>query len=285
MRSLIAPHVDVNSTDADGSTALHWAAQRDNVELVDLLLAAGANAKAATRYNITPLSLACMNGNAAIVERLLKAGADPNAASEEGETALMTAALNGKPDAVKVLLAMAPMSHAKDPVKGQTALMWAASEGNTAAVKLLLEPGADIKAKSKGGFTPLLFAVRKATSMPRRPCWIAARTSTTPHRRNQRAEHGHRECLFRTRLRSAGSRRRSECNGPARLGAAHDWRGCENPAPTARPESETRRMVRQSPTGQCHAAGAREEAARKRARIRTLASTGRIRSSTRKAAR
>ena len=69
--------------------------------LVDLLLAAGANVKAATRYNITPLSLACTNGNARIVDRLLKAGADPNGTSEEGQTALMTASLTGKPDAVQ----------------------------------------------------------------------------------------------------------------------------------------------------------------------------------------
>jgi ankyrin repeat protein len=38
--------------------------------------------------------------------------------------------------------------------------MWAASEGNTEAAGLLVEFGADVKAKSNGGFTPLLFAVR-----------------------------------------------------------------------------------------------------------------------------
>ena len=40
--------------------------------------------------------------------------------------------------------------------------MWAAAEGNTAAVDVLLEAGADLDAKSNGGFTPLLFAVRNA---------------------------------------------------------------------------------------------------------------------------
>src|SRR5512135_1282426 len=38
--------------------------------------------------------------------------------------------------------------------------MWAASEGNTAAAETLIEFGASLKATSKGGFTPLLFAVR-----------------------------------------------------------------------------------------------------------------------------
>jgi uncharacterized protein len=161
VRSLIAAKTDVNGADVDGSTALHWAAQRDSVDLVDLLLGAGANPKVASRYNITPLYLASMNGNAAIIERLLKAGADVNGTAEEGETALMTASLTGKPDAIKVLLDHGADVQVKDPSKGQTALMWAASEGNTAAVELLLNAGADLKAKSKGGFTPLLFGVRE----------------------------------------------------------------------------------------------------------------------------
>jgi ankyrin repeat protein len=87
VRALLAQPTNVNATDADGSTALHWAAQRDNAEIARLLIAAGANVKAATRYNITPLWLACGNGDAAIVSALLDAGADPNEVAEEGETA------------------------------------------------------------------------------------------------------------------------------------------------------------------------------------------------------
>ena len=46
----------------------------DDAELVDQLIRAGANVKAANRYGITPLYLACVNGNAAMIEKLLKAG-------------------------------------------------------------------------------------------------------------------------------------------------------------------------------------------------------------------
>jgi len=160
VRLLIAQHVDINASEPDGSTALYWAAQRANADIVDVLLAAGANPKIANRYNVTPLSLASMNGDAAIIERLLKAGVDANSTSEEGQTALMTASLSGKVDAVKVLLEHGADVNIQEPIRGQTALMWAASEGNAGVVELLLKSGADFKMKSKTGFTPLLFAVR-----------------------------------------------------------------------------------------------------------------------------
>ena len=160
VRSLLQHHADVNATEADGFTALHWSAQRDNLEIADLLLNAGANVKAASRFNITPLSLACTNGDAAMIDRFLKAGADPNATSEQGQTALMTAALTGKTDAVKLLLVRGAKVNTKEPWKGQTALMWAASEGNTDAAGMLIEFGAEVNAKSNSGFTPFLFAVR-----------------------------------------------------------------------------------------------------------------------------
>src|SRR5712691_4299823 len=54
VRSLLAHHIDLNATEPDGSTALHVAAQRDNLEIAGLLIDAGANVTAATRYNITP---------------------------------------------------------------------------------------------------------------------------------------------------------------------------------------------------------------------------------------
>jgi ankyrin repeat protein len=158
--ALLAQKANVESTEADGSTALHRAAQRNDAKLVDSLLAAGANPKAATRYNITPLYFACLNGNLAMVDSLLKAGADPNSTAEEGQTALMTAALSGNPQVLKLLISQGAKVDAAEPYRGQTALMWAASEGNSEAVAMLVEFGASLKTKSKGGLTAFLFAVR-----------------------------------------------------------------------------------------------------------------------------
>jgi ankyrin repeat protein len=161
VRALLQQRVDVNAPQADGMTALHWAAYQDDAALTALLVKAGANVKAANGYGVTPLSLACTNGNSSIVELLLNAGADPNTALPGGETALMTAARAGLPASVKALLFHGARVDDKDDRRGQTALMWAAAEGHAAVVKELLEAGGDLHARVASGFTPLLFAVRE----------------------------------------------------------------------------------------------------------------------------
>ena len=160
VRSLLERGASLASTAPDGSTALHVAVLGDNLEIADLLISAGADVEARTRYYVTPLSLACTNGNEAMIRRLLEAGADPAGTSEEGQTALMTASLNGNADALKVLLTRGVDVNVREPNRGQTALMWAASEGNSAAAELLIEFGAEVRATSTSGFTPLLFAVK-----------------------------------------------------------------------------------------------------------------------------
>ncbi len=158
--ALIADRVDVNSGDADGTTALHWAAHHGDPETTALLLRAGAAVGTANRLGMTPLALACESGNAAVIGELVEAGADPNTTGPEGETALMTAARTGVVDAVQLLLDHGADPNAHEGWRGQTALMWAAAENNIGAAEALLHRGADIHARSGGGFSPLMFAVR-----------------------------------------------------------------------------------------------------------------------------
>ena len=66
-RSLVTKHPDINATDAEGLTALHWAVQRDNVPLVELLIRSGANVRLTSRYHVSPLYLAATNGNTAVI--------------------------------------------------------------------------------------------------------------------------------------------------------------------------------------------------------------------------
>jgi ankyrin repeat protein len=149
VRSLLQQKADVNATQADGMTALHWAASQNDLETAQLLLRAGAKPDAATRYGVTPLFFACENGNAALIDLLLRAGVNPNSANPGGETALMTAARTGKLDAVKLLLDRGASIDAKESVREQTALVWAVVEKHADVVKLLLARGADVNAQTK----------------------------------------------------------------------------------------------------------------------------------------
>ncbi len=150
VRNLLKQHADVNAAQGDGTTALHWAAYRDDLELAQLLLQAGASVKAATREGaITPLFMACTNGSAPMIEALLKGGAEVNATKSNGTTPLMTAAASGNAAAVKLLLDHGAQINAKEDAHGQTAIMFAAALDRADVVRLLLERGADANLTTK----------------------------------------------------------------------------------------------------------------------------------------
>jgi ankyrin repeat protein len=161
LRSLLEQQADVNAPQADGTTALQWAAHRDDLEMAELIIGAGADVNAANHYGVTPLSLACTNGSAAMVERLLKAGANPNAVQQTGETALMTASRSGNVEMVNLLLTHGADVNDRETRRGQTALMWAVEQKHPEVARALIEHGADVHAQSASGFTPLLFAAQQ----------------------------------------------------------------------------------------------------------------------------
>jgi ankyrin repeat protein len=132
-----------SSQRGDGTTALHYAVQKDNLAEVVKLLRSGANPNGANRYGVTPLSLAALGGRAAIVRALLEAGADANTASGDGESALMAASRAGNADVARLLLDRGADVDGREGWQGQTALMWAAAEDHPDVVALLLERGAD----------------------------------------------------------------------------------------------------------------------------------------------
>jgi uncharacterized protein len=149
VRAALARKADVNAPQVDGATALHWAVERDDVELAELLLTAGARASARTREGVTPLQLAAINGSAGMLGRLIKSGADPNAPlTPARDTALMLAARTGKTDAIRVLLEAGADINAKETWGGTTALTWAVAEGHADAARMLIAAGADVNARS-----------------------------------------------------------------------------------------------------------------------------------------
>jgi len=126
----------------------------DDAELVRLLLTAGADAKLANRYGVTPLTLAVTNGSPAIIRLLLDAGADANALDPAAETMLMIASRVGVIEAVRLLLDRGAVVDTRDKTYQQTALMIAVREGRPDVVQLLISRGADVNAKTRAGATP-----------------------------------------------------------------------------------------------------------------------------------
>ena len=182
--ALVEQGVSANVRQADGATALHWAAHWDDAAMADALVRAGADVDAANDFGATPLWLACLNGSAAMVAALLTAGADANAALPSGETVLMTASRTGSAGAVRLLASHGADLNAREHTRGQTALMWAVAQQHPDVVETLVVLGADMHARSAplprrihtrtagfnptgvietvlGNNTPMLFAARQ----------------------------------------------------------------------------------------------------------------------------
>jgi len=102
---------DVNAQDDAGETALSNAASSGHVDLVKLLLEAGADVGA---EGSTAIIQAASSGlsydpegrsqRGEVVNLLIEAGADVNVKSGWGETALMNAATDGNPEVTRQLL-------------------------------------------------------------------------------------------------------------------------------------------------------------------------------------
>ena len=150
VRALLKQGADVSAPHADGMTALHWAADRGDAALVEILLYAGANTGAVTRLGqYTPLHLAARSGSAPVMRALLKAGAQAAAPAATGVTALHLAAASGNADAVTALLDAGVDINIRETESGQTPLIFAASAGQLSTISVLLKRGADVKIASK----------------------------------------------------------------------------------------------------------------------------------------
>jgi ankyrin repeat protein len=145
VRALLAQGADVNAARADGMTALHWAADRADAGMVEVLLHAGASVRAITRNgNYTALHLASRVGQATAVKALLEAGSDPEAqTSSGGAKPLHFAALSGDVATVNALLDKGADPNTREQQWGQTPLIFAAAANRAAAIRVLIERGAD----------------------------------------------------------------------------------------------------------------------------------------------
>ena len=146
--------------DSRGNTPLLAAAQMNNVPLVKLLLAKGADPSAMNYKHRDILNAAVSVGNPEIARLALQAGADPTQVTSVYEgSALIYATHQAELEIMELLIAAgAPLDRVNN--LGWTALLEAVILGDggedyVSAVRLLLAAGADRNISDKKGKTPL----------------------------------------------------------------------------------------------------------------------------------
>ncbi len=120
----------------------------------DLMVAAvddGARIDARDADGRTALMFAAFNGYTECVRWLLERGAAVGARENLGRTALMFASTGPFPETVQLLLEFASNPHDADQFEGWTPLMFAAGEGQLEVVRVLLDHGANPNATDKDG--------------------------------------------------------------------------------------------------------------------------------------
>ncbi|XP_047101143.1 ankyrin-1-like [Schistocerca piceifrons] len=103
VRLLLAAGADAGARDESGCTTLHWAAERGHAAVVRLLLSAASDPNARSQKGWTPLHFAAYCGRAEATAALLEAGADRGVWTNDGRTPLDYAVLCNHRQLVQML--------------------------------------------------------------------------------------------------------------------------------------------------------------------------------------
>jgi len=160
VKRFVEQGTDVNTKDDQLNwTALHWVAFTGHQDVIELLLAKGANVNAKDEWNDVPLHYAAVAGKSDLVGLLLAKEAEVNSKDDSGKTPLHDAATQGHQEVVEMLIAAGADVNAKDQ-DGRTPLHQAARKGNRDIAELLIAKGADVNVADKDGRAPLSWAQR-----------------------------------------------------------------------------------------------------------------------------
>jgi uncharacterized protein len=158
VRLLIKAGATVQARDGDGETALHKAAAASNVDIAKILIHQGAEVNAASTHGATPLTLAPLtNDDTIMVELLFANGAAINDKETHSSSALLNAAAAGHLASLRFLISKGANTSSTNRA-GTTALMEAATHGHIETVEFLLDGGAKIDAQDTGGDSALIYA-------------------------------------------------------------------------------------------------------------------------------
>jgi ankyrin repeat protein len=143
--------------------SLHEAVKTENLELVEKLLASGADPNSVDKDGLPPLENATWQGCFAIAQLLLAHGANPNQPTKFNQSYLYIATMKNYVELVKLFLANGADVNVQAEVTNRTCtpLEIAITMGYIPLVQLLLENGAKPNRSTENGYTPLHLAVEK----------------------------------------------------------------------------------------------------------------------------
>jgi ankyrin repeat protein len=149
----------INATDLDGRTALSWAAARNDVEAVRILLKYGADPNIQSNDGFAPLHWAARAMDAQSLISLVQFNANVDCRTSHGSTPLHQAALfQDSPDFMKPLIDAGTDIHARRS-NGDSPLICAAEENHPSGAAYLLDRGANIEDMNHDGSSALFWAI------------------------------------------------------------------------------------------------------------------------------
>lgn len=141
---------DLSLDDAFGNSSLHFAADKGHVEVVEVLLIAGADPSMANEVGLLPIHIAAGQGFSEIVKVLLAYGANIEALDKDKLTPLHHSCFSDSDDTAKVLIDAGAIIDARALIDaggyGVTPLIYAAASGAVKVLSLLVKSNADIYA-------------------------------------------------------------------------------------------------------------------------------------------
>jgi ankyrin repeat protein len=154
VKALVARGANVNF-EHNTVTPLIRAASSSCLEIVNVLIVAGAQVDKTYNNGITALFDAVTSRKVAVVKTLLAAGANPNHANRAGATPIFYASTK---EICDVLVAAKADIHHKEQY-GVTPIFWAAMQGRTEVINCLVALGALVNQAKANGVTPVFEAV------------------------------------------------------------------------------------------------------------------------------
>ena len=158
VKLLVNFNADLQACNKGQRTLLHWAAEKGDIKALKMMIEAGTDVTACDKMQKTPFDLAAAKGDNEALQTLIKAGGGPDvtACDKAGHTALDRAVNERKKECAAVL-----REHG-----GQHSLLYAAASMRSigGALAARIAAGDDVNARNKDQRTPLHVAAMYGTS-------------------------------------------------------------------------------------------------------------------------